>query len=80
MHQCALCNPKYGIQILQIAALSHMCTKNGLISIGMIIISFALRNITLLLLVQGAGRKAKRMVLQCINGMGSNPVEGRTKI
>jgi hypothetical protein len=55
MHQCALCNPKYGIQILQIAALSHMCTKNGLIStyicIGMIIISFALRNITLLLLV-----------------------------
>ena len=30
--------------------------------------------------VQGAGRKAKRMVLQCINGVGSNPVEGRTKI
>ena len=28
--------------------------------------------------VQGAGRKAKRMVLQCINGVGSNPVEGRT--
>ena len=28
----------------------------------------------------GAGRKAKRMVLQCINGVGSNPVEGRTKI
>jgi hypothetical protein len=27
-----------------------------------------------------AGRKAKRMVLQCINGVGSNPVEGRTKI
>jgi hypothetical protein len=26
------------------------------------------------------GRKAKRMVLQCINGVGSNPVEGRTKI
>jgi hypothetical protein len=25
-------------------------------------------------------RKAKRMVLQCINGVGSNPVEGRTKI
>ena len=25
------------------------------------------------------GRKAKRMVLQCINGVGSNPVEGRTK-
>ena len=24
--------------------------------------------------------KAKRMVLQCINGVGSNPVEGRTKI
>ena len=23
---------------------------------------------------------AKRMVLQCINGVGSNPVEGRTKI
>ena len=30
--------------------------------------------------VKGAGRKAKRMVLQCINGVGSNPVEGRTKI
>ena len=26
------------------------------------------------------GRKAKRMVLQCINGVSSNPVEGRTKI
>ena len=25
-------------------------------------------------------RKAKRMVLQCNNGVGSNPVEGRTKI
>ena len=31
-------------------------------------------------MVYGAGRKAKRMVLQCINGVGSNPVEGRTKI
>ena len=30
--------------------------------------------------VQGAGRKAKRMVLQCINGVSSNPVEGRTTI
>ena len=30
--------------------------------------------------VQGAGRKAKRLVLQCINGVSSNPVEGRTKI
>jgi hypothetical protein len=30
--------------------------------------------------VEGAGRKAKRMVLQCNNGVGSNPVEGRTKI
>jgi hypothetical protein len=30
--------------------------------------------------VEGAGRKAKRMVLQCINGASSNPVEGRTKI
>ena len=30
-------------------------------------------------MVKGAGRKAKRMVLQCINGVGSNPVEGRTK-
>jgi hypothetical protein len=29
--------------------------------------------------VWGAGRKAKRMVLQCINGVSSNPVEGRTK-
>jgi hypothetical protein len=26
--------------------------------------------------VEGAGCKAKRMVLQCINGVGSNPVEG----
>jgi hypothetical protein len=26
------------------------------------------------------GRKAKRIVLQCINGVGSNPVEGRNKI
>ena len=26
--------------------------------------------------VQGAGRNAKRMVLQCINGVSSNPVEG----
>jgi hypothetical protein len=30
--------------------------------------------------VEGAGRKAKRMVLQCINGVSSNPVKGRTKI
>ena len=30
--------------------------------------------------VQGVGHKAKRMVLQCINGVGSNPVEGRTQI
>jgi hypothetical protein len=30
--------------------------------------------------VKGAGRKAKRMVLQCINDVGTNPVEGRTKI
>jgi hypothetical protein len=30
--------------------------------------------------VEGAGHKAKRMVLQCINGVGSNPVEGRAKI
>jgi hypothetical protein len=30
--------------------------------------------------VKGAGREAKRMVLECINGVGSNPVEGRTKI
>ena len=30
--------------------------------------------------VQGAGHKAKRLVLQCINGVSSNPVEGRTKI
>ena len=30
--------------------------------------------------VKGARRKAKRMVLQCINGVGSNPVEGKTKI
>ena len=30
--------------------------------------------------VMGAGRKANRVVLQCINGVGSNPVEGRIKI
>ena len=30
--------------------------------------------------VYGAGHKAKRLVLQCINGVSSNPVEGRTKI
>ena len=29
--------------------------------------------------VYSVGRKAKPMVLQCINGVGSNPVEGRTK-
>ena len=29
--------------------------------------------------VEGAGRKAKRMVLQCINGESSNPVERKTK-
>jgi hypothetical protein len=29
--------------------------------------------------VEDAGRKAKRMVLQRINGVGSNPVKGRTK-
>ena len=33
-------------------------------------------------MVEGAGRKVtcKRMVLQCINDVGLNPVEGRTKI
>ena len=31
-------------------------------------------------MVEGAGRKPKQMVLQCINGVSSNPVEGRTKI
>ena len=30
--------------------------------------------------VYGAGHKAKRLVLQCINGVSSNLVEGRTKI
>ena len=30
--------------------------------------------------VEGAGHNAKRLLLQCINGVGSNPVEGRTKI
>ena len=30
--------------------------------------------------VSGAGHKAKRLVLQCINGVSSTPVEGRTKI
>ena len=27
-----------------------------------------------------SGHKAKRLVLQCINGVSSNPVEGRTQI
>ena len=31
-------------------------------------------------LVQGAGEQAKRLMLQCINGVSSNPIEGRTKI
>ena len=31
-------------------------------------------------MVYGAGRKAKRLVLQCINGVSSNLAEGRTKI
>jgi hypothetical protein len=30
--------------------------------------------------VLGAGHNAKRLVLQCINGVGSNPVKGRIKI
>ena len=30
--------------------------------------------------VQGAGHKTKRLVLQCINGVSSNSVEGRIKI
>ena len=29
--------------------------------------------------VKGAGHKAKRFVLQCINGVGLNPVEGKQK-
>ena len=29
--------------------------------------------------VYGSGHKAKRLVLQCTNGVGSNPVERRTK-
>ena len=32
------------------------------------------------LVVYGAGHKAKRLVLQCINDVSSNPVEERTKI
>ena len=28
----------------------------------------------------GGGHKANRLVLQCINGISSNPVEGRTNI
>ena len=30
--------------------------------------------------VEGAGHKVKRLVLQCINGVRSNPVERRTII
>ena len=29
--------------------------------------------------VKGAGHKAKRLVVPCVNGVSSNPVEGRTK-
>ena len=29
-------------------------------------------------MVYGAGRKSKRMDMQCINGVSSNPVEGKT--
>ena len=29
--------------------------------------------------IQGSGHKAKRLVLQCINGVRSNPAERRTK-
>jgi hypothetical protein len=36
--------------------------------------------IFLAVVVECAGRKSKRMVLLCINGVSSNPVEGRTKI
>ena len=31
-------------------------------------------------IAHGAWHKAKRLVMQCINGVSSNPVEGRTKI
>ena len=31
-------------------------------------------------MVSGAGHKAKRLELQCINGVISNPVDGRTNI
>ena len=31
-------------------------------------------------MVKGAGHKAKRLVLQCINGVSSNTVEGRTNL
>ena len=30
--------------------------------------------------VYGAGHNAKRLVLQCINGVSSNPVKGRIQI
>jgi uncharacterized protein YegP (UPF0339 family) len=32
------------------------------------------------IIIQKNGYKAKRLVLQCINGVSSNPVEGRKKI
>ena len=31
-------------------------------------------------MVLGAGDKAKRLVIQCINGVSTNPVKGRTTI
>ena len=67
-----------------------MCHLHTLYTCLMSISRFSLRDkVTLRLLklplkgvdvVEGAGRKAKRMVLQCINGVSSNPVKGRTKI
>jgi len=32
------------------------------------------------MVVQGGRHKAKRLVLQCINGVSSHPVKGRTQI
>ena len=37
-------------------------------------------HISLMSCENGAGHKAKRLVLQCINGVSSNSVEGRTNI
>jgi hypothetical protein len=62
--------------------LSYVRRKMYTILIRNVFNALKIQNLSILpnIRMKGAGRKAKRMVLQCINGVGSNPVEGRTKI